>query len=134
MFKTVNHIGIYTTDRDKVVEFYRDILGMTYKFELTSESDDIRIAMMELDGLQVEILEDPATKAGAVQGARSTENHFALQVDNIEEAYDYLREKGVEMEPRGIYGVPRFGSDDVNLKVCFFHGPGGERIELFQYL
>ena len=133
MFKTVNHIGIYTTDRDKAAEFYRDVLGMTYTFELTSESDGIRIAMMELDGLQVEILEDPATKAAAIEGAHSTENHFALQVENIEEACAFLREKGVEMEERGIYGVPRFGSDDVNLKVCFFHGPGGERIELLQY-
>ena len=132
MFKNTNHIAIYTTDRDEAVKFYRDILGMNCKFELVSESDGIRIAMMELDGMQIELLEDPATLVGTVPGARSTQNHFAMEVDDIEAAYAYLKDKGVEMEERGIYSVPQFGPDDI--KVAFFHGPNGERIEILQYV
>ncbi|MBR2562676.1 MAG: VOC family protein [Eubacterium sp.] len=132
MFKSANHIAIYTTDRDEAVKFYRDILGMDCKFELVSESDGIRIAMMELGDMQIELLEDPATLAGTVSGARSTQNHFAMEVDDIEEAYAYLKNKGVEMEERGIYSVPQFGPD--NIKVAFFHGPNGERIEILQYV
>ena len=132
MFKNVTHIGIYTTDLGKSVEFYRDVLGMTQKFELVSPSDGIKIAMMELDGLQVELLEDAATMAGAIAGARSTQNHFAMEVDDIEAAWNYLNEKGVDMEERGIYDVPNFGGHAI--KVAFFHGPGGERIEIVQYM
>ena len=123
---------LFRSDRDEAVKFYRDILGMNCKFELVSESDGIRIAMMELDGMQIELLEDPATLVGTVPGARSTQNHFAMEVDDIEAAYAYLKDKGVEMEERGIYSVPQFGPDDI--KVAFFHGPNGERIEILQYV
>ena len=101
MFKSVNHIAIYVENREKAVEFYRDILGAEFLFEVDNESDGIRIAMMNLGNMHIS-------------------------------AVDYIKGKGCIFEERGIYQVPCFGSPGLSLKVAFFHGINGERIELFQ--
>ena len=131
MFKEVNHIAIYTRNRDEAVDFYKNVLGMEILFELVSPSDGIKIAMARLGSVNIEILEDPAHPDPASELLNS-QNHFAMEVDNIEEAHAYLKENGAVMEERGIYSVPDFGGRDI--KVAFFHGPNDERIEILQYV
>ena len=132
MFKSENHIAIYVENREKAVEFYRDILGAEFLFEVDNESDGIRIAMMNLGNMHIELLEIPEDKSEIVSAAKATLNHFAINVDDIESAVDYIKGKGCIFEERGIYQVPCFGSPGLSLKVAFFHGINGERIELFQ--
>ena len=71
MFKSVNHIAIYVENREKAVEFYRDILGAEFLFEVDNESDGIRIAMMNLGNMHIELLEIPEDKSEIVSAAKA---------------------------------------------------------------
>lgn len=131
MFKGVNHVAIYVKSREESMAFYRDILGAKLLFTVDNESDGLLIAMMELGNMRIELLEPPTGKEAVITAAQNTLNHYAIDVDDIEEAVSYIKEKGYAIEEPGIYDVPAFGSPDCHLNVAFFHGPNGERVELF---
>ncbi|MEI3338586.1 MAG: VOC family protein [Eubacterium sp.] len=63
-------------------------------FTLDNESDGILIAMMQLGNMKIELLELPEGKGEMAPAAENTLNHFAVNVDDIEEAVNYIREKG----------------------------------------
>lgn len=132
MIQSVNHVAIYVKNREEAIDFYREILGAELIFTLDNESDGILIAMMQLGNMKIELLEPPEGKEEMAPAAANTLNHFAVNVDDIEEAVNYIREKGFVFEDRIIYDVPHFGSPNLDLKVAFFRGPNGERIELVQ--
>ena len=138
LFTGYSHIGIYVTDLKKAIQFYRDALYFDLLFELENESDGIKVAMLQLNNCTIELLEPPADrktlipKEKIVEGANATINHFAILVNDIKKAIEHVESFGCEFEERGIYHVPDFGSDKLDLDVAFFRGPNGERIELFQ--
>ena len=137
-FTGYNHVGIYVTDLDEAIKFYQEVLYFDFMFRLVNESDGLKIAMLKLNNCVVELLEPPTDretllpKEKIVDGAKSTINHLALNVPDIQKAADHIRASGYEFEHRGIYYVPNFGRDTLDLNVAFFRGPNGERIELFQ--
>lgn len=132
MFQGLNHVAIFVRNRAEAVEFYTEILGGELKFTVDNESDGLLIAMIQMDGFCVELLEPPCGKEDVKELALATQNHFAICVDDIDKALDYIKEKGFTIEEPGIYDVPNFGFVGNNMKVAFFHGPNGERIELFK--
>ncbi len=134
MFKGVNHVAVFVKSREESIAFYRDVLEARLLFTVDNESDGLLIAMMELGTMQIELLEPPVGKEEVIRAAEQTFNHFAVDVDDIEAAVVYIRAKGYSVEEPGIYDVPAFGRADRHLQVAFFHGPNGERIELFKEL
>lgn len=132
MFGNLNHIAIYVKNRREAIDFYTKVLGAKLQFTVDNESDGLLIAMMRLNDFDLELLEPPDDKDGVVAAAMATLNHMAIDVDDIDQAVEYIRELGIAVEPPGIYDVPNFGREGHNLRVAFFHGPSGERIELFQ--
>ena len=138
LFTGYSHVGIYVTDLEKAIKFYKEALYFDLLFQLVNESDGLKIAMMQLENCFVELLEPPTDrevllpKEKIVSGANSTINHLAILVTDIFKARAHVESFGVEFETRGVYDVPRFGSENLDLKVTFFRGPNGERIELFQ--
>jgi len=66
-----------------------------------------------------------ATKRGGEQAVGF--RHLAIEVSNIEEAAKRLEGDGIKTE-----GVKDCGSICPGLKICFFHDPDGNRIELLQ--
>ena len=137
-FKGYSHVAVYVTDLEKAIEFYQEVLEFDLQFQLYNESDGLKIAMLKLGDLAVELLEPPTDretllpKEKVIDGARSTINHFALLVTDIQKSMDHIKSFGYEFEDRGIYHVPNFGRETLDLNVAFFRGPNGERIELFQ--
>jgi len=137
-FTGYSHIGIYVTDLEEAIKFYKEVLFFDLLYQLVNGSDGLKIAMLQMENCRVELLEPPdkketlLPKEKVVEGAKSTINHFALLVDDIYKSREHIESFGYEFETRGIYDVPNFGSADLDLKVCFFRGPNGERIELFQ--
>ena len=137
-FTGYSHIGVYVTDLDEAIKFYEDVLFFDLLYRLVNESDGLKIAMLRLENCVVELLEPPTDKETllpkekVVDGARSTINHFAILVNDIYKAREHVESFGYEFETRGVYDVPNFGRDTLDLKVTFFRGPNGERIELFQ--
>ena len=134
MFGKLNHIAIFVKSRQEAVGFYTDVLGGKLLFTVDNESDGLQIAMVQMDGYCVELLEPPEGKEKVQALAEATANHFAVSVDDIEGAIAYIEQKGYQVEKPGIYNVPDFGRKGNNLQVAFFQGPNGERIELFRQL
>ena len=141
LFTGYSHTGIYVTDREKAIEFYVDVLDFDLLFRVDNESDGLLIAMLQLGDCFIEVLETPAevgvlpsqcARENIIPSANSTSNHVAITVTDIEKAMEKVRSFGYEFEDRGVYHVPNFGSDKLDLNVSFFRGPNGERIELFQ--
>jgi catechol 2,3-dioxygenase-like lactoylglutathione lyase family enzyme len=132
MFRGLNHVAIFVRNRREAVKFYTEVLGGELLFTVDNESDGLLIAMVQMEGFCIELLEPPAGKEEVQAAALGTQNHFAICVDDIEEALAYLKEKGFAIEEPGIYDVPDFGRAGNNMRVAFFHGPNGERIELFK--
>jgi catechol 2,3-dioxygenase-like lactoylglutathione lyase family enzyme len=141
LFTGYSHIGIYVTDREKAIEFYEKVLDFELLFRVDNESDGLLIAMLKLGNCFIEVLETPAeigvlpsqcARDNIVPSAGSTSNHVGITVTDIEKAMERVRSFGYEFESRGPYDVPCFGSESLDLKVVFFRGPNGERIELFQ--
>jgi catechol 2,3-dioxygenase-like lactoylglutathione lyase family enzyme len=132
LFLGLNHVAVFVRNRKEAVKFYTEILGGTLLFTVDNESDWLLIASIQMDGFCVELLEPPEGKENVKAAAMATQNHFAITVDDIDEAVAYIKEKGFDIEAPGIYDVPDFGRIGNHLRVAFFHGPNGERIELFK--
>ncbi|MEI6101751.1 MAG: VOC family protein [Eubacteriales bacterium] len=132
LFGELNHIAIYVRNRQEAIDFYTDVLGGKLLFTVDNESDGLLIAMIQMDGFCIEALEPPKGKEQVFATAMATANHFAITVDDIDQAIEYIEKKGFAIEKPGIYDVPNFGYVGNNMKVAFFHGPNGERIELFK--
>jgi len=137
-FTGYSHVGIYVTDLEEGIKFYTDVLYFDLMFQLVNGSDGLKIAFLKLENCIVELLEPPTgketllPKEKIIEGAKSTINHLAILVNDIYKARERIESFGYEFETRGIYDVPNFGSENLDLKVCFFRGPNGERIELFE--
>ena len=101
MFKRIDHIELLTAAPQRTIAFYVDVLGF-------SERDRVRIAetpsgpldlvYLELGGTTVEVMCYP--KATAIP-PRSAEQRLgwqclALEVDDMNDALDILKKKGVE--------------------------------------
>ncbi len=132
LFQGLNHVAIFVRSREEAVKFYTEILSGELMFTVDNESDGLLIAMIRMDGFCVELLEPPEGKDKVATAAQNTSNHFAITVEDIDKALAFLKEKGFEIEEPGIYDVPNFGREGNNMRVAFFHGPNGERIELFK--
>ena len=132
LFLGYSHIGIYVTNREEAIRFYETVLGFKLLYKVDNESDGLLIAMLQLGNCYIEVLEPPENKNLIVSGAKSTVNHIGITVTDIDAALAHVKSYGYEFEDRGIYDVPKFGREDLDLKVAFFRGPNGERIELFQ--
>ncbi len=141
LFTGYSHVGIYVQNREKAIEFYETVLGFKLLYKVDNGSDGLHIAMLQLNNCVVEVLEPPKELTvlppqcaweNIPGNARATANHLGITVTDIEKAMEWVRSFGFEFEDRDIYDVPNFGSEKRSLKVAFFRGPNGERIELFQ--
>lgn len=119
----MEHVGIMVKDMDESLNFYQNILGL----ELRSRewlNDSIELAFLffpEQPSVEVELVYGgPVENEGIV-------NHLAFRVENIEAELARFKEAGVKLvdeEPRSIL------NDTV--KIAFFQGPNGEKLELVE--
>jgi glyoxylase I family protein len=102
MFKRIDHVEIIPRDAQKAIEFYGEVLGFGLK-------DRIKIGMGPLEEvifmalgdttLEIVSMKNPAPPSREVNTAGY--RMMAIEVDDMEKAITYLKEKGVEvsMEP-----------------------------------
>jgi catechol 2,3-dioxygenase-like lactoylglutathione lyase family enzyme len=119
------HIAIKVPDVDRAVDFYRTHLGA----ELVDRGgdDEVRNAGLLVADKHVYLFDRaPYEAEGLVAELPYGVLHFGYVVDDVASAIRELDEAGVEilMEPT------EFG----DVEIAFFVGPGGTRIELFEYL
>ena len=116
MLQQIDHVGIAVKNLEESVAFYRDVMGL--EVSATEEFNGMKIAFLRIGECELELLED-MTAAGAIARyiAKRGEGiqHVAFRVDNIEQALEEMRAKGVAR----IDERPRPGARMA--KVAFLH-------------
>ena len=143
MIQKTHHIGINVVDINKCIPFYRDILGLDKTDDFEMQGDfldtvqgkggmDYRIVrFMSPEGFQVELLQDrahPTTPQGRTTLQDAGIRHFAYQVDNVDMAYERVKEYGYETISK-----PET-SDDGSMRLFFVRDPELNLVELMQLL
>ena len=119
----MEHVGIMVNDMDESLAFYQNILGL----ELRNRewlNGSVELAFLFFP-------EQPSVEVELVYGGKVEKegivNHLAFTVKNIEAELLRFKEAGVKLvdeEPRSIL------NDTV--KIAFFQGPNGEKLELVE--
>jgi catechol 2,3-dioxygenase-like lactoylglutathione lyase family enzyme len=140
--KGYRHTGITCNDLKKSLEFYRDYLGLeviqdfwdnSYYINEITGIQDANIHMIKLkadDGTIIELVDYVTHPTNLIEHKIHNVGicHLALQVYDIEKAYDFLSKKGIKFLSK-----PILSSEGI-AKVCFCMDPNNIRIELVQML
>lgn len=127
--KKIDHIGIAVNSIEERLRFYESTLGLHMEGVETVEEQKVKTAFLPCGDSELELLESTADD-GAV--ARFIEKngegiqHIALRVDDLDQALEELREKGVRL----IDETPRIGAGGA--RIAFLHpkATGGVLLEL----
>ncbi|WP_102346308.1 VOC family protein [Bacillus sp. Marseille-P3661] len=125
MIKKIEHTAIIVKNIDEAIHYYSEMFG----FKLRAKGDNGKRLMAFIQHehqpeFEIELMQDielvtDYSETGIV-------NHLAFTVDNILEAIDYYKGKGIV-----------FNSDSPNTAIdgaqtIFFNGPNGELLQLVQ--
>lgn len=121
----IQHIGIPTNDIEKTIAFYKE-LGFETALQTINKEADEKVAFLKLKTLVIETYENKAAKleSGAI-------DHVAVNVNNIEEVYQYIREKKLNTTNDTIHFLPFWKN---GVRFFTIEGPNMEKIEFSQYL
>ena len=118
MIKKINHVGITVNSIEDALKLYTDALGLKVKDIEIVEAQKVRIAIIPVGESKIELLEstDPeGVIAKYIEKKGEGLHHLALEVSDIQQALDTLREKGVQL----IDERPRIGVEDS--RIAFLH-------------
>lgn len=121
----IQHIGIPTNDIEKTIAFYKE-LGFETAFQTINKEADEKVAFLKLKTLVIETYENKAAKleSGAI-------DHVAIDVNDIEEVYQYISKKKLNTTNDTIHFLPFWEN---GVKFFTIEGPNMEKIEFSQYL
>lgn len=121
----IQHIGIPTNDIEKTIAFYKE-LGFETALQTINKEADEKVAFLKLKTLVIETYENKAAKleSGAI-------DHVAVNVNNIEEVYQYISEKKLNTTNDTIHFLPFWKN---GVRFFTIEGPNMEKIEFSQYL
>ncbi len=128
---TIDHIGIAVRSIDRVLEFYREALGVEPVHRTRVEHEKVEAAVLPAGGGRIELLQ-PTSGDSVI--ARFLErrgeglHHLALQVDDVESAAAAVRRTGRRLV------VDRIQTGAEGYRYVFVHpsGTGGLLLELVE--
>ncbi len=125
----IDHLGVAVKSIDKGKEFWTDILGLAFEGSETVEAQKVTTAFFPVGESEVELLESTAPDgpiARYIEKKGEGIQHIALRVENIDEALEELKEKGIQL----IDETPRMGAGGA--RIAFLHpkSTGGVLVEL----
>lgn len=122
----IQHIGLPTNDLNKTIEFYQS-LGFEVTFRTTLPTD--YVAFLQLKNICIEAFQAIGEPAAA--GIPGAIDHIALDVDDIQAAWDAVKAAGYTPLEGEIDSLPYFERG-----VRFFNivGPNAETVEFSQIL
>lgn len=121
----LQHIGIPTNDMEKTVDFYRT-LGFQIVLQTINQAAGEKVTFLRLGDITIEAYENK--KAAMAHGAV---DHIALNVTDIEEVFQLVKEIGIPMLDTEIQFLP-FWENGVRFFTVL--GPNEEKVEFSQYL
>lgn len=144
----LHHYGIYCRDIEESIAFYVDVLGFKHLFSTMAMEGDKPLKMAwvkSADGVIAELLEQE--DKSTIDAVGACLNHVAVRVASMDDIVARLEERGVAIEAGPFDALCEFdrpledadgdvfqayGEGGAKLKIMFFRGPGGERIEAVQ--
>ncbi|AEA34019.1 methylmalonyl-CoA epimerase [Hippea maritima] len=118
MIKKVDHIGVAVKSLDKAIALYRDVLG----FELLEieevDSQKVRVAKFDINGVHIEFLEPTSEESPIykyIDKKGEGLHHIAYFTDDIDGELKKLKEGGIQL----INNEPVKGSS--NTMIAFVH-------------
>jgi methylmalonyl-CoA/ethylmalonyl-CoA epimerase len=121
----VDHIGIAVKNLDETLKFYTDILGLTLQGTEVVEAQKVRVAFLPVGDTEIELLESTSEDgpiAKFIEKNGEGVQHIAFKVDNLEEAIEEMKAKGMMM----IDDSPRYGAGGA--KIAFMHPKSTHRV------
>jgi catechol 2,3-dioxygenase-like lactoylglutathione lyase family enzyme len=110
----IGQIHVSVTDIDRAVAFYRDVLGIPLLFRVDGQP----MAFFDCDGvrLYLGVPESPSFRSNPV---------VYFSVDDVDEAYEALRDRGVEFRdaPHVVHRT-----ETSELRMAFFTDPDGNNL------
>lgn len=116
--KHIDHIGIAVKSLEQAGKFYTDVLGLKIQDIENVAEQKVNVAFLPITDSEVELLEsthDDGPVAKFIEARGEGIQHIAYRVENIEQALDELKEKGVRL----IDQQPRKGAGGA--KIAFIH-------------
>ena len=111
--KHIDHIGIAVNSIEEAGIIYRDILGLEIADIENVAEQKVNVAFLPITDSELELLEstDPTGPVSRyIQSKGEGVQHIAFRVENIHEALNELRSKGIKLideEPRAGAGGAR---------------------------
>jgi methylmalonyl-CoA epimerase len=127
----LDHIGIAVNSLAESVPLYRDLLGLELLYQEEVASDGVRVAVLELGGGHLELLEPtgPDTPVGRFLAKRGPGiHHVALRVGDCASALAAVRAAGLAV----LDETPRRGAGGKQIAFLHPRATGGVLLELCQ--
>ena len=123
----VQHIAVGGENKERMRNFWVDILGLTATGTFQSESENVDEDILQMgEGVhacEIDIMQPmDINKKPKVHEPQL--NHIGLWVDDIQKAYAWLTEQGVRFTPGGI----RKGA--AGFDICFIHPKSNEQFPI----
>ncbi len=125
--RAIAHWALKTHDAERLLGFYRDVLGFDEMMRLHRDSGELWLVYLRVTDTQyLEIF--PEGEPGSAPSESATAmNHICLAVDSVDTTADWLITKGIE-----IFRAPKLGAD--GNRQCWIKDPDGNRIEFMQMM
>lgn len=125
MIKQIGHLALTVEDMETALNFYCGVLPFEKAFELRDDDGNPWIVYVKIgNGQFLELFYGGENKAESLPKPIGF-NHFCLEVDDIHEIADHVKNKGWTLDVE-----PQMGKDK-NYQ-CWVKDPDGNRIEFMQ--
>lgn len=130
--KGLAHIGVYTSNMEESIRFYTEVLGfkLNYTKDMPKPQGVTKLAFVQIGSCVIELIQ-PANGNEVEGRSAGIVDHIAIEVDDIEKLVCRLLDHNVPFETEDIINMPQLFD---GAKAIFFKGPGGERLEFFEYV
>jgi methylmalonyl-CoA/ethylmalonyl-CoA epimerase len=120
---------VAVSNLEEALKIYTEVLGLKLHGTEVVEEQKVRVAFLPVGDTEIELLEstDPEGPiAKFIEKRGQGMQHIALRVDDIDEALERMRQKGVRL----IDEKPRYGAGGA--RIAFLHpkSTGGVLVEL----
>ncbi len=121
----VDHIGIAVKNLEETLKFYSEVLGLEVHGTEVVEEQKVKVAFLPIGDTEIELLESTDSDgpiARFIEKNGEGVQHIAFKVENIEEAIESMKAKGMRM----IDETPRYGAGGA--KIAFVHPKSSHRV------
>lgn len=125
MIKGIAHLAFVVKEMEKSLDFYCEVLGFKKVFEIHDDDGNPWINYLKIkDGQFIELFYSNSDEK-EIQIVKSSYSHLCLEVENIYEIAEHLKQKGITLDVEPVQGK------DLNYQ-CWAKDPDGNRIEFMQ--